>query len=175
MLHAELGQDVNNDITADPSCPPGLSQALADGDPEAAPLAGGLAQIGLSLGTFLLGMGALALALAAMGIYGVMAHSVVQQQREIGIRMALGARRRAVVLALARSGLGLVAVGAALGLPIVLLMFRGTSASLTLFNARVGFTYPVAFGATLLAVAVLATLLPAGRASGIAPVAALRE
>jgi putative ABC transport system permease protein len=128
-----------------------------------------------AIAIFLTAMGILALLLAAMGIYGVMAHSVVQQQRDIGIRMALGARRGAVVGALARSGLTLVAVGVALGLPLAFLMLRGTAASLSLFSTEVGLGYPLALGGALVVVAVLATVVPAGRASGVTPVVALRE
>ena len=128
-----------------------------------------------AIGLFLTAMGAIALALAAMGVYGVMAHSVVQQQREIGIRMALGARRGTVVRALARSGLTLVGVGVALGLPLAFLMFRGTVSTLNLFNTEIGLGHPLVLSLTLVAVAVLATLLPAGRASGVAPVVALKE
>ena len=124
---------------------------------------------------FLTAMGLMALALAAMGVYGVMSHSVVQQQREIGIRMALGARRGTVVAALTRAGLTLVGVGVALGLPIAFLMLRGTAASLSLFSTEVGLGYPLALGGSLILVAVLATVLPAGRASGVAPVVALKE
>jgi ABC-type antimicrobial peptide transport system permease subunit len=104
-----------------------------------------------------------------------MAHSVVQQRRDIGIRMALGARRGEVVTALAGRGLALVGVGVAFGLPLAFVMLRGALASLDLFNARIGFGYSLALGGALVAVAVLATLLPAGRASGVAPVAALKE
>jgi len=128
-----------------------------------------------AIGTFLSAMGVIALALAAMGVYGVMAHSVVQQRRDIGVRMALGARRGEVIASLARSGLGLVGLGVALGLPIVFLMFRGAAATLSLFATELGFGYPMALGLALVGVAVLTTLLPAGRASGVAPVVALRE
>jgi putative ABC transport system permease protein len=128
-----------------------------------------------AIGVFLTAMGAIALALAAMGVYGVMAHSVVQQRRDIGVRIALGARRSEVIASLARSGLARVVVGVALGLPITVLMFRGATTSLNLFNAEIGLGYPLALGATLVVVAVLATLLPAGRASGVEPVVALKE
>jgi ABC-type antimicrobial peptide transport system permease subunit len=128
-----------------------------------------------AIGVFLTAMGAIALALAAMGVYGVMAHSVVQQRRDIGVRIALGARRGEVVGALARSGLVRVGLGVVLGLPIALLMVRGALSSLNLFETDVGLRYPLGLGATLVAVAVVATLLPAGRASGVAPVVALKE
>jgi ABC-type antimicrobial peptide transport system permease subunit len=127
------------------------------------------------IAVFLTAMGAIALALAAMGVYGVMAHSVVQQRRDIGVRIALGARRGAVIGELARSGLGRVGLGFALGLPIAVLMVRGALSSLNLFETDIGLGYPLTLGAALAAVAVLATLLPAGRASGVAPVVALKE
>jgi putative ABC transport system permease protein len=128
-----------------------------------------------AISLFLVAMGGIALALAAMGIYGVMAHAVAQQQREIGIRMALGAGRGAVTGMMTRSGLLLVAVGVALGLPLAYLMFRGTVAALNLFSAELGFGYPAAMAGALVAVAVLATVVPARRASGVAPVSALKE
>jgi putative ABC transport system permease protein len=128
-----------------------------------------------SISLFLMVMGGIALALAAMGIYGVMAHSVTQQQREIGIRMALGAGRGDVVGMITRSGLVLVAVGVVGGLPLAYLMFRGTVTMLNLFNTELSFGYPIALSAALIGVAVLATVVPARKASGIAPVAALRE
>jgi putative ABC transport system permease protein len=127
-----------------------------------------------SISLFLTVMGLIALALATMGIYGVMAHAVTQQRREIGIRMALGADRGSVVGLVARSGLTLVLVGIVLGLPIAYLMFRATSVGLNLFEAHLGYGYPLAMGGALLGVAVAATLLPARRASGVAPVTALQ-
>jgi len=117
----------------------------------------------------------MALVLAAMGIYGVMAHVVTQQRREIGIRMALGAERGAVVSMVARGGLKLVAAGLVAGLPLAFLMFRGMLSMLGLFSAEVGFAYPLALSGALVVVAVAATLIPARRASGVAPVAALRD
>ncbi|MDH3207663.1 MAG: ABC transporter permease [Gemmatimonadota bacterium] len=124
---------------------------------------------------FLLAVGAIALALAAIGIYGVMAQSVTQQQREIGIRMALGASQGTVVGMVARSGLTLVGVGLLLGLPLAFLMFRGTTLSLNLFNVDIGFGYPIGLGTSLVVIAVLSTILPARRASAVAPVTALKD
>jgi hypothetical protein len=128
-----------------------------------------------AISLFLMVMGGIALTLAAMGVYGVMAHSVLQQRREIGIRMALGAGRGRVVRGVTRSGLGLIGAGIVLGLPFAYIMFRGTVTSLNLFNAEIGFGLPFALAGTLVVVAVLATVLPARRASTIAPVAALKE
>lgn len=128
-----------------------------------------------AISSFLIVMGGIALALAAMGIYGVMSHAVTQQQREIGIRMALGAGRSTVVGMVARSGLGLIGIGVLGGLPLTFLMLRGTMSSLNLFETEVGFGYPLGLGSALIVVAVLATVVPARRASGVAPVAALKE
>ena len=128
-----------------------------------------------AISMFLMVMGGIALVLAAMGIYGVMAHAVTQQQREIGIRMALGSGRGTVVSMVARDGLTLVGAGLVAGLPLAFLMFRGTLNMLNLFNAEMGFAYPLALSGALLVVAVAATLIPARRASGVAPVAALKD
>jgi len=128
-----------------------------------------------AIGLFLMVMGGIALALAAMGIYGVMSHAVLQQQREIGIRMALGARRGKVVGMVARTGLRLVGIGLLAGLPLAYLMFRGTLVGLNIFDVDLGFGYPLGLSGALVAVALLATILPARRASGVAPVAALKE
>lgn len=128
-----------------------------------------------AISAFLIVMGGIALALAAMGIYGVMAHSVQQQQREIGIRMALGAGRGSVVSMVARSGLGLVGIGVVVGAPLAWMMMRMAGVGLNLFEAEIGYGLPMTLAATLIAVAVVATVVPARRASSITPVAALKE
>ena len=74
-----------------------------------------------------------------------------------------------------RSGLVLVGIGVLGGLPLAFLMFRSTLNGLGIFEADLGFTVPAAFAASLIGVAILATVLPARRASGVAPVAALKE
>jgi ABC-type antimicrobial peptide transport system permease subunit len=129
-----------------------------------------------AISAFLSVMAAIALALSAMGIYGVMSHAVTQQNREIGIRMALGADRGTVVGMVTRSGMTLVGVGILLGSPLAFLMARGVSSALNLFEADVGMgMLPVVVGGALTALALVSILLPAARASRVAPVTALRE
>jgi len=128
-----------------------------------------------SIYQFMVGMAIIALALAAMGIYGVMSHAVAQQHREIGVRMALGAGRGTVVGMVTRTGLGLVGAGMLLGLPLSYLMYRGVASALGLFVGRLGMTYAVGVTVALVAVAVFSTWIPARRASGVEPAAALRD
>ena len=117
--------------------------------------------------------GVLALALAAIGLYGVVSHGVSQRTQEIGIRMALGADRARVVRLLVAGGLRLVVVGGALGLAFAL-----AAASLLgglLFE--VDTVDPLTFlgvPLVLAAAALLAAWLPARRASRVNPVTALR-
>lgn len=127
------------------------------------------------LSIFLGAMGGIALLLAAMGIYGVMAHAVTQQQREIGIRMALGAAPGRVVGMVTRSGLSLVGIGMFLGLPLSFLMYRLAATTLNLFEAELGTSYAIWVTVALAVIATVSTLLPARRATGVHPVAALKE
>jgi putative ABC transport system permease protein len=118
--------------------------------------------------------GLLALALAALGIYGVIAYSIGQRRREIGIRMALGAARGEVLGLVLRQGMRPVVIGLALGLAGA---FAGARAVASLLFG-IGAGDPVAFtGAALLLalVALAAVYLPARRASGLDPVNALRQ
>jgi len=128
-----------------------------------------------AIATFMNVMAAIALALAAMGVYGVMAHGVSQQHREIGIRMALGAGRGAVVKMITRSGLALAGLGMVLGLPLAWLMSRAVGSALNIFGAETGMGQAVGVAALLIVVALVSTLLPARRASGVLPASALRE
>lgn len=124
-------------------------------------------------GTALALFGILGMALAAVGIYGVMAYSVAQRRREVGIRVALGARRTDVVTMVLRQGLRLALAGTLVGLVGAALLGRLVQGLLY----DVSGLDPVAFTvipAVLLAVATLAVYLPARRAAGGDPVEALR-
>lgn len=116
----------------------------------------------------------LALALALIGLYGVVSYAVARRAREVGIRLALGAEPASVVRMLMGSGLQLVGVGAALGLVLAL---AGTR---VLQSLLFGVTTldPITFAAVpvlLLGVAVLATWLPARRATRLDPARTLRS
>jgi putative ABC transport system permease protein len=122
----------------------------------------------------LLGMFAgLAIALAAAGIYGVMAYSVTQRTREIGIRMALGAQRPAVMRLVLGQSLALVAVGLTIGLAGaagVTRYLEGLLFGLTPLDASTFAGAAVLFGS----VAVVASYLPARSAATVDPIVALR-
>ena len=116
----------------------------------------------------------LALMLACIGLYGVLAYGVVQRTREIGIRMAIGARRGSVLWMVVREALALVAIGAMLG--TVAALAAGRLVSTQLFGVTPGDpTAAAAAISVLLVVTVSAACIPALRASRIHPVAALRS
>ena len=115
----------------------------------------------------------IALVLAVAGLYGTLAYAVVQKTREIGVRIALGAGRPAVVRMVMRRALALVALGLALGLGGALALARLLSALLFGVTARDPVTYAAA-SLLLLAVAALAAYLPSRRAAKVEPVVALR-
>jgi macrolide transport system ATP-binding/permease protein len=127
------------------------------------------------VGAWLLGaFGVLALVVAAIGIYGVVAYAVSQRTREIGIRMALGARAHSVLGLVVRGNVAFVAVGIPIGIALGLLLARGMARFL--YGIRP--TDPLTFAATsltILIVGALAAFVPARRAVRIDPLIALRS
>jgi ABC-type antimicrobial peptide transport system permease subunit len=123
--------------------------------------------------TLLSAFGALAVLLAVIGLYGVMAYAVSRRTREFGIRTALGATRRDVATLVVREGLVLAGAGLIIGIAV--------SAAVTRFASALLFDVspldPVAFGAVtllLLGVTAVASYVPARRATRVDPMVALR-
>jgi predicted permease len=118
-------------------------------------------------------VGVVAMALASIGLYGVIAYSVARRTREIGIRMALGANRSSVVGLVMRQGLAIAAIGVAVGAVLSLGAAKAVAGALY----GVSFVDPVAWLTailTLLTVATVANAIPARRASVVDPSIALR-
>jgi putative ABC transport system permease protein len=116
---------------------------------------------------------AVAMALACVGIYGVLSYSVEQRRREIGVRMALGAARRDVLRLVVGHAMFMTLIGVAIGLGAAFALTRVMSTLLFGVSA----TDPVTFGLIallLVAVALLAALVPARRATKVDPIIALR-
>src|SRR3712207_998639 len=117
--------------------------------------------------------GAIALFLAVIGVYGVMAYTVNQRTQEMGIRMALGAQRQHILRMVVRQGLTLAAIGLGIGLVLAL----GATRALSAFLLGVSAFDPAVFAgvtAALAAAAVAASLGPARRAMKVDPLVALR-
>ena len=118
-------------------------------------------------------LGTLALSLAVIGLYGVMAWLVVQRTREIGIRMALGAQAHNVLALVLRQGMKLVLIGALVGIPASLAVARVLSSMLmgltTMDALAIGVVTALLMGVTL-----LACYLPARRATRVDPLETLR-
>ena len=122
----------------------------------------------------LTGFGALAILLAAVGLYGVLAYAVARRSREFGLRMALGAEAGRVLRLVLGEGLGLVAIGVVGGLVAALAATR----LLARFLYGISPTDPVTFAWTpvvLVVVAALACLIPAMRATRVDPIKALKQ
>ena len=130
-------------------------------------------------------MSALALLLAAVGLYSTMAYSVAQRTQEIGVRMALGARPGRVLVMVVRQGLTLTAFGMAVGIGLAWVLAR-MAASISATNSAMGATQkvlqgnatdPLIYAAAIVflgAVAALAAYFPARRAARVEPMEALR-
>jgi len=125
--------------------------------------------------TWLLGLfAALAMLLSTVGIYGVMSYSTAQRTREVGVRMALGAQRRSILVMIMHQGMALAVAGLAVGMAAAAALTRLISG--LLFG--VAPTDPVTFGTVavvLLGVAGGATFAPAVRATQVDPLTALRD
>jgi ABC-type antimicrobial peptide transport system permease subunit len=121
-----------------------------------------------------MGFGLVALFLAGVGIYGVLAYTVAQRTREIGIRMALGSTTERIFRLIAREGFTLLGIGFALGLAGTLSLARYLGS--LLFGVRPVDPYVLAMVTGILALAAtIACLLPAQRAARVDPVVALRQ
>jgi predicted permease len=154
---------------------PGLP--LGDVQPFTEQLAGAIADrrlLMVLLGAF----AALALVLAGMGIYSVIAYSVAQRTNEFGIRMALGADARTVITMVMKEGLRLAGLGLALGLIASVLLAFAFSKFMTGLLYEVSPTNPLIFAGVaifLCLVAALACFVPARRATKVDPMTALRS
>jgi putative ABC transport system permease protein len=116
----------------------------------------------------------LALLLASLGMYGVLSYAVTQRTNEIGVRMALGATSREILLSFGKRGLGFTLTGLAIGLALAAITARSMTA--LLYGFRPDYVPTVALVCLiLLVVAALACFVPARRASRVDPVIALRN
>jgi putative ABC transport system permease protein len=116
----------------------------------------------------------LALLIAATGVYGMLSYLVVERTSEIGIRMALGAQRRNVLLLIVGDGMKLATIGAAIGVAGAIVLMKVASSLLPGVGPTDALTFvTVSIGA--LAVALLACYIPARRATKVDPLVALRN
>jgi predicted permease len=164
------------------SLTPALRQAVAQLDVEL-PLLGVMSMEGVidtqkngnPLFTRMLGIFSfLALVLAAIGIYGLVAYSVGQRTHEIGIRLALGAKGSDISWMILKEGLKIAAIGSAIGLVMALPLPKLFGSIFTGLSVSAPWLYPIVLAAMLL-VAILATSGPARRATRVDPTAALRS
>jgi ABC-type antimicrobial peptide transport system permease subunit len=126
------------------------------------------------MATLASGFGALALALACIGLYGLLAYRVARQTKEIAIRVAIGAQQKRVFIMVLRGAVGLVLAGIGLGLPSAWAATRWIEAMLFQMDPTDAATIT---GAVLLVISVslLAAYLPARRAAQVEPMTALRH
>ncbi len=161
---------------------PALRAALAALDPHLPPLGAGTLRerVGQALGqervlaALLSAFGLVALALAALGLYAVMAYATEMRSREFGVRLALGARPGMLVRLVAARALTLAAVGAALGLATALVATRALAGLLFDVPPNDAMTFGAIAG-LLLVVAALASALPAARAARLDAISVLRQ
>jgi putative ABC transport system permease protein len=126
------------------------------------------------MGATLVGVfGLLALLLAAVGLYGVISYAVSQRTREIGVRMALGARANDVMRMVVKEAMTLVAIGMAIGWGLAAALSRLVASFLFSVGAMDALTF-AAIPILLAVVALLASYLPARRAMKVDPMVALR-
>jgi len=118
--------------------------------------------------------GGLALLLAAVGLYGVVAYGTACRAREIGIRIAIGARRIGVVWMVLRGALLMVAAGLVIGLPVALLAAKRIAPILFRIEPDDSLSF-VTTGCVLLAAGVIAAMVPAQRAAALDPMRVLRQ
>jgi putative ABC transport system permease protein len=135
-----------------------------------ADLAAGVGVVAGLLGAF----AGVALVLAAAGIYAVMSYSVAQRTREIGIRMALGARPQDVLRLIVGNALRLVAIGLSIGCLVAYALSRGMSSALPGVVDLDPFTF-AGFAILITAIALAASLIPSRRATKVDPLLALRS
>ena len=126
------------------------------------------------MATMLFLFGAAGMALAAIGTYGLVSYIVKQSTHEIGIRMALGATSRSVVLAFLARGVRLGAIGAAIGVAAALGLTRLLGSALFGVSATDAISFARAL-AIVLGIVIVATLVPAWRAARTNPLSALRH
>ena len=165
---AALGPAVRSALASiDPTLPLDLMQTYADNIRDQT--------TGLMYATAMLGLDAvIALLLAAIGIYGVMANLVAERRREIGVRLAMGARREDVLRMILRRAGVLTGIGTAVGVVMAVLLARGIAS--LLFGVKPN--DPTVFGGIVVVVAAIALLsswIPARRAAGVDPMEALRD
>jgi len=167
MKPAELSQAVRETVASvDPLVPTGTIQTMDE-----------MMSKSVALRSFMMLLlsifGALALILASVGLYGVIAFSVAQRTREIGVRMALGARPADVLRLVLNEGLALVAAGLVVGIGAALALTRllaGMVYGVSLYDPLVFFAVNV----LLVGISLMACYLPARRAMRVEPVVALR-
>jgi len=161
---------------------PALRRAVREVDPDVPvmrlrtgdELVAGQLAMSRFVGVLLGGFAAVALALALVGVYGVMSYLVSQRRREMGVRLAMGARPLAVLALVLRETAVLAGIGVALGGVLAVLLARGLQT--LLYGVRAADPATLGAGAALMFVAaLLATAGPARRAAGLDPLRALRE